>query len=117
MLWRGFRQRILKVCLLFLIGSLPALPLAAQEPTNPASAEKPERTFQVIKRREVVVGDHTVTYQLVVPPQTPAPAASAPAVRALSPQELEAQERRAAKHLKVLFFSATVLDHKLTELQ
>ena len=38
-------------------------------------------------------------------------------MRTLSPQELEAQQRRAAKQQKVLFFSATVFDHKLTELQ
>ena len=107
----------MKTFTLLLIASLFVLPLAAQEPANPAIAEKPERTFQVLKRHEVVVGDHTVTYQLVAPPQTPAPAAPAPAARELSPQELEAQRRREAKQQKVLFFSATVLDHKLTELR
>ena len=79
-------------------------------------AEKPARTFQVIKRREVAVGDHTITYQLVVPPAPSAPV-PAPAARELSPQELEAQQRREAKQQQVLFFSATVLDHRVTELR
>lgn len=116
LLRRGSHQKHLKTCLLFLIGSLLTLPTPAQEPTKPRSAEVPERTFQVIKRREVVIGDHTITYQLVAPPQTPAPAAAAPAPRVLTPAELETQRRREAKPHRVLFFSATVLDHTLTEL-
>ena len=89
----------------------------AREPANPANAEKPAPNFQVLKRHEIVVGDHTVTFQLVVPPQTPAPAAPAPVARELSHQELEAQQRREAKSQKVLFFSATALDHRITELR
>ena len=106
----------MKTCLLFLIPSLLTLPVLAQEQTIPANAQKPERTFQVIKRHEVVVGDHTITYQLVVPPAPSAPV-PAPAARELSPQELEAQQRREAKQQQVLFFSATVLDHRVTELR
>ena len=102
--------------MLFLVALLPLLPVAAQEASNQPVAEKPERTFQVIKRREVVVGDHTITFQLVAPPAPSAPV-PAPAARVLSPQELEAQQRREAKQHLLLFFSATVFDHRVTELR
>ncbi len=64
-----------------------------------------------------MVGDHTVTFQLVAPPPPPAPAPPAPPARVLTPQELEAQQRREAKLRKVLFFSATAFDHRVTELR
>ena len=114
---RAFQPLRLKACLLFLIASMPSLPIHSQEQTAQANAEKPARNFQVLKRREVVVGDHTITYQLVAPPQTPAPVAPTPAARVLSPAELEVQRRREAKQHAVLFFSATTLDHRVTELR
>ena len=101
-----------KAWLQFLIALLLALPIVAQEQAEPAP------NFQVLKRTEIKRGDHSIIFQQVVPPQATAPAAPVPPVKApdLSPQELEAQRRREAKQQRVLFFSATVFDHKLTEL-
>ncbi len=62
-----------------------------------------------------MVGDHTVTFQLITPPPAPAPAAPA-TVRVLTPEEIATAQRRAAKQQTVLFFSATVLDRRVTEL-
>ena len=89
----------------------------ALEKTNPWAAEKPERNFQVLERTVIDRGDHSIIYQRVAPPPPAAPSAAVPVVKALSPQELEAQQRREAKQHTVLFFSATVLDHRVTELR
>ncbi len=111
-------QNRLKACLLFLIALLPVQPGFAQEQASQAAAEKPAVNFQVIKRREVNAGDHTITYQLVVPPETLLPAAQLPlpVQRDLTPDELAIQKRREAKQQSVLFFSATVFDHRVTEM-
>ena len=91
----------------------------AQDQTNQPAAEKPERNFQVLERTVVQHGDHSIIYQRVAPPPAAAPSAPAPVpvAKALSPQELETQQRREAKHHAVLFFSATVLDRRVTELR
>ena len=81
-------------------------------------AEPPARDFQVLKRWEINRGDHTVIFQRVAPPP-PAPLVApmpVPKVPELSAQELEALRQRDAKRHEVLFFSATVYDHQITEL-
>ena len=91
----------------------------APEQTNPAAAEKPERNFQVLERTVIKRGDHSIIYQRIAPPPPAVPSAPAPVpvAKALSPQELEAQQRREAKQHAVIFFSATVLDQRVTELR
>ena len=102
-----------------MVGALLTLPISAQEPANPADAEKWERNFQVLEQTVIKRGDHSIIYQRVAPPPPAAPSTPSPApvARVLSPQELEAQQRREAKQHAVLFFSATVLDHRVTELR
>ena len=72
-----------------------------------------------MKRSEIVIGDRSIVYQRVAPPQTPAPTAPAPAIEAreLTAQELEAIRQRELKQQRVLVFSASALDHRLTELR
>ena len=91
----------------------------AQDQTNQPAAEKPERNFQVLEQTVIKRGDHSIIYQRVAPPPPAAPSTPTPvpAPRVLSPQELEAQQRREAKQHAVLFFSATVLDQRVTELR
>ena len=107
-----------KTWLPVLIALLLALPAFAQAQMQAGHSEVPPLNFEVLKRTEIKRGDHTIIFQRVAPPQATAPAAPVPQPKApdLSPQELEAQRRREAKQQKVLFFSATVFDHKLTEL-
>ena len=95
------------------------LPICAQEPVNPAAVEKPERNFQVLERTVIKRGDHSIIYQRVAPPPptTPSAPAPVPVAKALTPQELEAQQRREAKQQAALFFSATVMDQRVTELR
>ncbi len=111
-------HRIVSRLCAFLAGALLTFPTFAQDQTNPANAEKPERNFQVLKRTVIKRGDHSIIYQRVAPPPVAAPSAPAPVpvAKVLSPQDLATQRRREAKQHAVLFFSATVLDHKLTEL-
>lgn len=107
-----------KACLPLIIAVLLALPVFAQEPRQAENLEQPVGNFQVLKRTEIKHGDHSIIFQQVAPPQATAPAAPVPPAKVpdLSPQELEAQRRREAKPHRGLFFSATVFDHKLTEL-
>ena len=91
---------------------------AAERSPEQTSAEKPERSFQVLEQTVVKRGDHSVTFQRVAPPPAaPSTPTLVPAPRVLSPDERAAQERREAKLHAVLFFSATVLDHRITELR
>ena len=102
-----------------LAGLLITLPISAQEPANPPAAEKPERSFQVLEQTVIKRGDHSIIYQRVAPPPPAAPSTPAPvpAPRVLSAEERAAQQRREAKLHAVLFLSATVLDHRVTELR
>jgi hypothetical protein len=101
-----------------LLSSLLTLPLHAEDQTTQTIAEKPEPTFQVLRRSEVVIGDRSIVFQRVAPPQTTAamPAPAATATRELTAQEFEAIRQREAKQQRVLFFSANTLDHRVTEL-
>jgi hypothetical protein len=75
--------------------------------------------LQVLESLEVRRGRDTTIYQRVVPPVLPR-RSPAPALSAEEPQEpplTAEQERRAAKHSAVVFLSATVYDHRVTELQ
>ena len=112
-----------KAWLPFLSALLLALPVFAQEQKEAGNLEQPPLeqppgSFQVLKRVEIKRGDHSIIFQHVAPPQATAPSAPVPPPKAPdpSPQQLEAQRRREAKQQRVLFFSATVFDHKLTEL-
>ena len=103
----------------FLTVLLLTLPAVAQEQADAARAEPPERNFQVLKRTEIKRGDHSIIYQQVAPPSAAAPSVPVPppAASALSAQEIEARQRRAGKQMKVLFFTATVLNRQITELR
>lgn len=90
------------------------LPLGAQE-----AAQPPERPFMVRKEWVRQQGGRTVIFQRVAPPPAIPPAAPVPPVKApvLSPQELEILRQREAKPRTVLLLSATVFDHRFTELR
>ena len=90
------------------------LPLGAQEAAQPL-----ERPFTVRKEWVRQQGGQTVIFQRVDPPPALPPVAPVPPVKApdLSPQELETQRLREAKPRTVLLLSATVFDHRLTELR
>ena len=110
--WRNRLQwKLWLVCLLALFFTLP---LGAQE-----AAQPPERPFTVRKEWVRQQGGQTVIFQRVDPPPALPSAAPLPPVKApdLSPQELEALRQREAKPRTVLLLSATVFDHRFTELR
>ena len=102
-----------------LLTLLLTFPAFAQEPAAAGNAEPLLENLRVLQRTEIKRGDHSIIFQRVAPPPPAAPSAPAPVpeAKALSPQELEAQQRREAKQHAVLFFSATILDHRVTELR
>ena len=104
------------VCLLTLLYTLPAL---AQEPAAAGNSEPLLENLRVLQRTEIKRGDHSIIFQRVAPPPSAAPSTPTPVpvAKTLSAQELEAQQRREAKQHAVLFFSATVLDNRVTELR
>ena len=115
-------QRLLALIVLNSTGYLLALqsPSAfGQAAVADAKPAPPPLNFQMLERTVVKSGDHAIIYQRVAPPPPAAPSAPTPVpvAKVLSPQELEAQQRREAKQHAVLFFSATVLDHRVTELR
>jgi len=90
----------------------------AQDAVQPNAAAKLP-PFQVIESLEVRRGQATTVYQRVVPPVLP-PRPRAPVRPAEEPQApplTAAQQRRAAKRSAVMFLSATVYDHRVTELR
>ena len=90
------------------------LPLGAQE-----SAQQPATGVVVRKTWALKQGGQTVILQRVEPPPAAPPSAPAPPVKApdLSPEERETLRQREAKAHTVLFLSATVFDHRFTELR
>ena len=115
--WRSFWPG--KAWMRFLTAWFLTMPVGAQEPVKAGNSEQPARSFQVLKRWAIDRGDHTVIFQRVAPPPAAPPAAPVlpPKVPELSPQELEVMRLREAKQHRVLFLSATVFDHRLTELR
>ncbi len=87
------------------------------------SASTPTRTplppLRVIEGIEVRRGQDTTVYQRVEPPVLPPrpPAPAQPAEEPQAPPLTAEQQRRAAKHSAVVFLSATVYDHRVTELR
>ena len=115
-------QRLLALILLNSTGYLLALqsPSAfGQAAVADAKPALPPLNFRVLERTVVKSGEHSIIYERVAPPQASAPSVPVPGPKMpeLSAQELEAQRRREAKPHAVLFFSATVLDQRVTELR
>ncbi len=83
-----------------------------------ASAAPPAFQPKVLEAVQVKYPDHTVFYQRIEPP-APQPRTAAAPVQKVKPatrEETAAAERREKKTAKVLMLSATVYDHRLTEL-
>ena len=97
--------------LIFMVAAMTALCAIA-------SAAPPAPQPRVLEDVQVKYPDHTVFYQRIEPP-APQPRATAAAVQKAKPatrEEAAAAERREKKTTKVLMLSATVYDHRLTEL-
>jgi hypothetical protein len=69
--------------------------------------------FQILQQSRSVVGGHSVTYNLVVPPVRPNPTAAPQP----SPTPAAENSAEAAKDFRFIFFSATVYDRKFTVLR
>jgi len=106
----------------FAVAVFTALDLAVNswaQDSAPAPTRTPLPPLQVIEGVEVRRGQDTTVYQRVVPPVLP-PRPRAPVRPAEEPQApplTAAQQRRAAKRSAVMFLSATVYDHRVTELR
>lgn len=95
-----------------ILASLLTLPICAQEAT-----QLPERPLTVHKTWVRQQNSQTVILQRVDPPPALPPTVPPAKVPDLSPQEIETQRQREAKQHTVLLFSATVFDHRFTELR
>ncbi len=92
----------------------------AQDAAVPVTATKLLPKLQVIEGVEVRRGNQTTIYQRVAPPVLPArPIAPTRSVieEPLSAEEVARQERLAHKKFATIFLTATVYDHRLTEVR
>ena len=97
-----------------------ACPLISFAEETPAATDlKSALKVRVIESVEVKFPDRSIIYQRVAPPSPPParPAAPVPPAKALSPAERAAAETRASKKFEVLMISATVYDHRMSELR
>ena len=83
----------------------------------PGTDAKPTLKLQVIEGMEVKLPDRSIFYQRVVPPLPLPPRPPAPEAKPLSPAETATAEARARKKFEVLMISATVYDHRASELR
>jgi hypothetical protein len=104
--------------LLALLVILPAILAAAQQNAVPTEAE-PALNLRIIEGVEVKFPDHSIFYHRVAPPAAPAGRVplAVPVPHPLSLAESAAAEARASKKSAVLVLSATVYDHRVTELR
>lgn len=90
---------------------------AAEKP----AAEVPAINFRVLKAWELNLGDHSIRYNRVAPPvlpEQPPPTPSAPPPTAEEIAAAKAAwDREPHKKYEILFLSATVYDHKVTEVR
>ena len=82
-----------------------------------ATPAPPPIQFQVLQTRRINLGDHSLIMNRVVPPVLPAPPPAAPPSppSALTEEARQAFLQRPRKKSVVLFLSATVYDHQISQ--
>lgn len=93
----------------------PSAVAQTDKATNP---ERPPINFRVLQGRRIDVGDHAIFLNRVAPPvlpQSPTPAPARAAGETAADDYAEPQMPR--KKSEILFLSATVHDHKFTEIR
>lgn len=103
---------------LILLVCLSAADAAAQDNAEKGPAAATPIAFQVLETQQVDLGNRSIFYHRVVPPNLPQPPPPVPlAPPLLTPEEEAAQFQWEQKEHKFIFLSATVYDRRLTELR
>lgn len=107
----------MKRSLLRLAAFLVTIPMMAQQDATPAGQTPPEIKFSIVRQIRFDLGDHQLILNRVAPPvlQT-APVSKQQEAAELAPADL-AKIAKARKPSEVLFLSATVHDHKFSEIR
>ena len=93
-------------------------PNAVAQTDKEANPERSSISFQVLQRWKVDLGDHAIFLNRIAPPILPPAPLLAPMPTAEEVAAAEkAQARMPRKKSEVLFLSATVHDHKVTEIR
>lgn len=97
---------------------LAAIPVAAQQNSAPAEHTPADIPFRVLGQTQITRGDHKIIMNRVAPPVLPQrPAVAVQQVPLPSPEAVQSALRREKKRAEVLFLSATVYDHEVTQLR
>jgi len=97
--------------------TLFAVIASAQDAPDASKAVLPSIQFQVLKGWKTDLGDHSIYLNRVAPPILKAPPVQ---VQQVNPQISEAAAAKivgSQKRFEILFFSATVYDHKFSEIR
>jgi hypothetical protein len=80
---------------------------------------RPAINFRVLQSWELNLGNRSIFYNRVAPPQPlpPRPPQPVPEAQPLTPEEAAPADARARKKFEALFLSATVYDRRVTELR
>lgn len=121
------RKRLGSVSLLFAATFVAAASFAADragdtvaglDAAQGATKEAAPINFQILKAWKLDLGDHSIFYNRVAPPVLPEPPPAPPAPTAAEIAAAKAAwDREPHKKYEILFLSATVYDHKVTEIR
>ncbi len=96
---------------------LAAIPATAQQQAAPAAQAPPEIPFRILRQTQFDLGDHKLILNRVAPPVLPtAPLKAPPEAAELGPAQV-VETAKADKPHEAMFLSATVHDHKFSEIR